>query len=187
MFLQSKIGLPDKVKDFLSSGKPPIYIGFGSNPITNPEKYTAIFEKVLDLTGQRFIISKGWADLQVIDTSEIIFVDEMPFELLFPKLSAVIYHGGTGTLAAIARAGIPQAAFPFMGDQFDNRKRIVELGLSPQTVDFKSMTAESLSSAISACITNDTYKRNALEMAQKLQNINGTEMTIRLIEKELMI
>lgn len=35
-------------------------------------------------------------------------------------LAAVIYHAGTDTMAAIARAGIPQAAFPFMGDQFEN-------------------------------------------------------------------
>jgi len=184
MLLPSKIGLPDKVKDFLSSGKPPIYIGFGSNPITNPEKYTAMFEKVRDLTGQRLIISKGWANLPVIDTRDIIFVDEMPFELLFPKLSAVIYHGGTGTLAAIARAGIPQAAFPFMGDQFDNRKQIVKLGLGPNACDFKKITAEAISSAITECISNDKYKKNAEEISKRLQHVNGIELTIQLIEKE---
>jgi sterol 3beta-glucosyltransferase len=184
MLLPSKIGLPDKVKDFLSLGKSPIYIGFGSNPITNPEKYTAMFEQVRNLTGQRLIISKGWADLPVIDTRDIIFVDEIPFELLFPRLSAVIYHGGTGTLAAIARAGIPQAAFPFMGDQFDNRKQIVKLGLGPNACDFKKITAEAISSAIIECISNDKYKKNAEEISKRLQNVNGIELTIQLIEKE---
>ncbi len=185
MLLPSKIGLPDKVMDFLSSGKPPIYIGFGSNPITNPEKYTAMFEKVRDLTGQRLIISKGWANLPVIDSRDIIFVDEMPFELLFPKLSAVIYHGGTGTLAAIARAGIPQAAFPFMGDQFDNRKQIVKLGLGPNVCDFKKITAEAISSAITECNSDERYKKKAEEISKRLQNVNGVELTVQLIEKEL--
>jgi len=32
-------------------------------------------------------------------------------------------------MAAIARAGIPQAAFPFMADQFSNRDNIFKLGL----------------------------------------------------------
>jgi len=184
MLLPSKYGLPANVDTFLNSGKPPVYIGFGSNPITNPDKYTAMFKQVRDTTGQRLIISKGWADLPVIDTRDIIFVDEMPFELLFPKLASVVYHGGTGTLAAIARAGIPQAAFPFMGDQFDNRKQIVKLGLGPQTCDFKEISAEAISLAITESISNDKYKKNAVEMSQRLQNVNGIELTIQLIEKE---
>jgi vancomycin aglycone glucosyltransferase len=184
MILPSKKGLPANVKDFISSGKPPVYIGFGSNPITNPQKYTAMFEQVRDAANQRLIISKGWADLPVIDAKDIIYVDEMPFELLFPGLAAVIYHGGTGTMAAVARAGIPQAAFPFMGDQFENRKQIVRLGLGPNTCDFKKITAEAISNAITECIMNDQYKKNAVEMSGILQNSNGLELTVQLIENE---
>ncbi|MCX6255743.1 MAG: glycosyltransferase [Bacteroidia bacterium] len=184
MILPSKNGLPSNVEDFLNSGKPPVYIGFGSNPIADPEKYTAMFEHVRDTTNQRLIISKGWADLPIIDAHDILYVDEMPFELLFPRLVAVIYHGGTGTMAAVARAGIPQAAFPFMGDQFANRKQIVKLGLGPDTCDFKKMTAEAISSAITECVTNDKYKKNAVEISQRLQNVNGLELTVQLIENE---
>jgi vancomycin aglycone glucosyltransferase len=184
MLLQSKIGLSVKVEDFLNSGKPPVYIGFGSNPIANPKKYSEMFDQVRNATKQRLIISKGWADLPGSDTDEILFVDEMPFELLFPRLAAIIYHGGTGTMAAVARAGIPQAAFPFMADQFSNRDQIVKLGLGPDTCDFKKMTAEAISEAITECITNDKYKKNAVEILQRLQHVNGVELTIQYIEKE---
>jgi vancomycin aglycone glucosyltransferase len=184
MILPSKNGLPGNVENFLDSGKPPVYIGFGSNPIESPEKYTAMFEQVRDTTNQRLIISKGWADLPVIDVRDILYVDDIPFDLLFPRLAAVIYHGGTGTMAAVARAGVPQAAFPFMGDQFDNRKQIVKLGLGPDTCDFKKISAESISSAITACITNDIFKKNAVEMSQRLRNVNGIDLTVQLIERE---
>jgi vancomycin aglycone glucosyltransferase len=184
MLLPSKTGLPGKVEDFLNSGKPPVYIGFGSNPITSPEKYSQIFKKVSDATNQRLIISKGWAELPETSNPDILYVDEMPFELLFPRLATIIYHGGTGTMAAVARAGIPQAAFPFMGDQFSNRDQIVKLGLGPGTCNFKKMTAEAISSAITECITNDSYKKNAADLAKRLQNVNGTELTVQLIEKE---
>ncbi len=186
MMLPSKNDLPDNVKTFCNSGKPPVYIGFGSNPIVSTEKYNQIFEQVRDATNQRLIISKGWADLPDSNTRDILYVDEMPFDLLFPKLAAAIYHGGTGTMAAIARAGIPQAAFPFMGDQFDNRKQIVKLGLGPETCDFKKMTAESISLAIKECVTNDTFKKNALMISKRLQSVNGLELTIQLIEKEFI-
>jgi vancomycin aglycone glucosyltransferase len=120
MLLPSKNGLPAEVDAFINSGKPPVYIGFGSNPIVNTEKYCQIFEQVSKVTKQRLIISKGWAEFPETNAPDILYVDEMPFELLFPRMAAVIYHGGTGTMAAITRAGIPQAAFPFMGDQLLN-------------------------------------------------------------------
>ncbi len=186
MLLPSQTDLPENVINFCDSGKPPVYIGFGSNPIVGTEKYNRIFEKITDETNQRLIISKGWADLPESSARDILYVDEMPFDMLFPKLAAIMYHGGTGTMAAIARAGIPQAAFPFMGDQFDNRKNIVKLGLGPETCDFKKMTAESISLAVKECITNDKYKKNALELSKRLKNVNGTELTIQLIEKEFI-
>lgn len=184
MLLPSKNLLPGNVEDFLNSGNPPVYIGFGSNPIVNPEKYTGMFEQVRDNTNRRLIISKGWSDLPAIDTHDILFVDEMPFELLFPRLAAVIYHGGTGTMAAVARAGIPQAAFPFMGDQFDNSKKIVEIGLGPKVCDFKKITPDAISNAIIDCVSNESYRKNAAEISKRLQNVNGLELTVQLIEKE---
>ena len=186
MLLPSKNDLPDNVKNFCNSGNPPVYIGFGSNPIADTEKFKLIFEKVNNDTNQRLIISKGWADLPESNSADILYVDELPFDLLFPKLAAAIYHGGTGTMAAIARAGIPQAAFPFMADQFANRDYIFKLGIGPKTCNFKEMTAESISIAINECINNNTYKNNAMDLSNKLKISNGTEQTILLIEKEFI-
>jgi vancomycin aglycone glucosyltransferase len=185
MMLPSQIGLPENAEKFLNSGKPPVYIGFGSNPVSRPEKFSNIFVEVARSTNQRLIISKGWADLPENNTSEILFVDEMPFEILFPQLAAIVYHGGSGTMAAASKAGIPQIAFPFMADQFENRKQIVKLGLGPNTCDFKKLSAEALSLAITECITNENYLKNAQGLSQKLKDTNGVNLTIELIEREL--
>jgi vancomycin aglycone glucosyltransferase len=184
LLLPSNKDLPADTEDFLNSGRPPVYIGFGSNPIVNAGKFIQIFERVRDVTNQRLIISKGWADFPEKNASDILYVDEMPFELLFPRVAAVIYHGGTGTMAAVARAGVPQAAFPFMGDQFENRKQIVRLGLGPETCDFKKISVEAISSAITECISNSKYRKNAEEISARLQNSNGIELTVQLIERE---
>lgn len=186
LVLESNEQLPDNVISFCNSGKPPVYIGFGSNPVADKEKYLSIFEKVSKDTDQRLIISKGWADLPESNSSEILYVDDMPFDLLFPKLAAAIYHGGTGTMASIARAGIPQAAFPFMADQFSNRDNIVRLHLGPRTCNFNEMTAESITAAINDCLTDDLYKKNAFELCERLKKSNGVETTINLIEKMVL-
>jgi vancomycin aglycone glucosyltransferase len=184
MLLSSQNGLPEYVDNFLKSGKPPIYIGFGSNPVDRPEKYNQIFNEVSKETNQRLIISKGWANLQENNSTDILYVDEIPFELLFPRLAAIVYHGGTGTMAAAARAAIPQAAFPFMADQFENRKQIVKLGLGPKTCDFKKLSAEALSSAINDCVNNSEFKKKADEISEKLKMTNGLDLTINLLERE---
>ncbi len=186
MLLPSKSELPDDVINFCNSGKPPVYIGFGSNPIADTERFKQIFEKVRNDTNQRLIILKGWADLPQNNSPDILYVDEIPFDLLFPKLAAVIYHGGTGTMATVSRAGIPQAAFPFIADQFVNRDNIVKLGLGPETCNFKEMTAESISIAVNECIENNLFRNNALALAGKLRNSNGTDLTIQLIEREFL-
>ncbi len=185
MVLPSQHGLPDLVEQFLIAGKPPVFIGFGSNPVARPEKYSSIFNEVSKTTNQRLIISKGWAELSENNTEDILYVDDMPFELLFPRLAAIVFHGGTGTLASAARAGIPQIAFPFMADQFENRKQIVKLGLGPNACDFKKLSKDVLASAISACVSNDVYKKNAVAISKKLQQKDGLSLTLKLVEEEL--
>jgi vancomycin aglycone glucosyltransferase len=184
ILLPAQDGLPEYVDNFLKSGKPPIYIGFGSNPVDRPEKYNPIFNEVSKETNQRLIISKGWANLQENNSTDILYVDDIPFELLFPRLAAIVYHGGTGTMAAAARAAIPQAAFPFMADQFENRKQIVKLGLGPKTCDFKKLTANAISSAIKDCVNNIEFKKKAGEISEKLKMTNGLDLTINLLERE---
>jgi vancomycin aglycone glucosyltransferase len=187
MLLPSNKGLPERVEQFLNSGKPPVFIGFGSNPVSHPEKYSQVFDEVSKATSQRLIISKGWANLPENNSSDILYVDEMPFELLFPHMAAIAYHGGTGTMAIATRAGIPQVAFPFMADQFENRKQIVRLGLGPNACDFKRLSANALSSAIRECVANEQYRKNAVAISQELQKTNGLEMTVNLIEKEFKV
>lgn len=186
MLLPSQKGLSQHVIDFCNEGDPPVYIGFGSNPIADTERFKQIFEKVKNDTNQRLIISKGWADIPEHYSPDILYVDDVPFDLLFPKLAAAVYHGGTGTMAEVSRAGIPQAAFPFMADQFANRDTIVKLGLGPKTCNFKEMKAESISSAIKECITNNTYRTKAIDLSNRLKKSNGTALTIQLIENEFL-
>jgi UDP:flavonoid glycosyltransferase YjiC (YdhE family) len=185
MFLPPKNELPENVKDFIASGKPPVFISFGSNPISEPNKITNIFNRVSAATHQRLIVSKGWAELaSVSSSSDILYVDDMPYETLFPQMAAIIHHGGTGTVASAAKAGVPQAAFPYMFDQFENHKQIIKLGLSPKTCIFKKLSDEALSAAIMDCVTNEQYKINAKEIAKKINNRDGLQLTVKLIEEE---
>jgi vancomycin aglycone glucosyltransferase len=68
-------------------------------------------------------------------------------DVLFPRVAAVVHHGGAGTTAAAARAGVPQVITPMFGDQSYWASRIVDLGVGAMT-PHTTMTEESLTDAL---------------------------------------
>ena len=88
--------------------------------------------------------------------------------------------------ALAIRAGIPQAAFPFMADQFENGKLIVKLGLGSVTCNFKIISAKAISDAINVCIKNESHSKNSLKISEKIKNSNGLDLTINLTQKKLI-
>jgi vancomycin aglycone glucosyltransferase len=186
MLLAPKSGLTDEVEKFLQAGPPPIFIGFGSNPIFDKEKITNIIVEVSKSIQQRFIISKGWAGLNEIEgLNNCLFVDDVPYELLFPRLSLIVHHGGTGTATSAAIAGIPQIIFPFMADQAPNQKQFVKLGISPKTPSFKKLSAKILSEAITECLSNGKYKQKSVEISKIIKNNDGIGKTMKVIEEDM--
>jgi UDP:flavonoid glycosyltransferase YjiC (YdhE family) len=61
--------------------------------------------------------------------SGVIATTFAPFSELLPRASALIYHGGIGTLAQAVAAGIPHLVMPLSHDQPDNADRLRRLGV----------------------------------------------------------
>jgi sterol 3beta-glucosyltransferase len=113
-----------------------------------------------------------------------LLVGHVPFEQLFPRVAAVVHHGGAGTVAAAARAGVPQVVVPQMADQTNWRAQVVGLGLGPRGPAFKRMSERALGTAVSECLSNPRYAARAREVAAALAGTDGVALTVRLIEKD---
>lgn len=182
LFLPSLEPLTERVERFLASGTPPVFIGFGSNPVQHPEKFSRMLEEVSGTTGRRLIISKGWGAIDsMMESDQCLFVDEVPYDLLFPRIAMAVHHGGIGTMAAAAKAGIPQACFPFMADQFMNRNEMVRIGISPETTSFRKLSARHLTRVILEGLSDPRFREKAIEIAADINRSNGTELTARLV------
>jgi len=68
-----KSTLPENIEKFLDSGKPPVFTGFGSNPVSDSEKFASIINDVALNSGKRLIISKGQGDLPDNNSSDILY------------------------------------------------------------------------------------------------------------------
>lgn len=134
--------LPADVEAFLERGEPPIFVGFGSMPAAGDSAHRPI--AAARATGCRIIVSRGWADLELIDDApDCMAVGDVSHDVLFPRVAAVVHHGGAGTTAAAARAGVPQVITPMFGDQFYWAGRIADLGAGA-TTPHATMTEEFL-------------------------------------------
>lgn len=109
---------PPDLDAFLRSGPPPVYIGFGSIVIEDPERLTAILLEAVRMAGVRAIISRGWSKLggSSPSTRDVFYLGDCPHEWLFPRVAAVIHHGGAGTTACGLRYGRPTSIVPFFGE-----------------------------------------------------------------------
>ena len=108
-----------------------------------------------------------------------------PFDKLFPKVSAVVHHGGVGTIAECLRAGIPFLSCPVifpMGDQHFWGMRSYQLGCSPKPTPLKRLTREVLLQKIEEILRSQHMPRAAQHIASQLATENGVENCVRLIE-----
>ena len=164
----------DSLRAFLEAGSPPVYLGFGSMSNSSPEATTRLMIEALTRTGQRGIIAKGWGRLAASDVPDSVFMlDQAPHDWLFPRMAAVIHHGGAGTTAAALRAGVPSTIVPHMADQPYWGRRVYELGVGSKMIPRHKLNAERLATAIRQMVTDQTMQHRAAELGQKIQQEDG--------------
>lgn len=172
--------LPADVEAFLEHGGPPIFVGFGSMPATGDAAHWPIV--AARAMGHRVIVSKGWADLELIDDApDCMSVGDVNHEILFPRVAAVVHHGGAGTTATAARAGVPQVITPMFGDQFYWAARIVDLGIGVAT-PHATMTEEFLTEALRD-VLHPSVENQARTLSSQVRR-DGTEVATRQLELE---
>jgi vancomycin aglycone glucosyltransferase len=151
--------LPDELEAFLDAGEPPVYVGFGSMPMRASQDAAPVAIEAVRAQGRRVLVSRGWADLGLIDDKDDCFgVGEVNHQVLFRRVAAVVHHGGAGTTTTAARAGAPQVVVPQFVDQPYWAGRVAELGIGAAH-DGPTPTFESLSAALRTALTPETRAR----------------------------
>lgn len=149
--------LSAEIEAFLAAGDPPLYVGFGS--LRAPAGLSQAMIEAARALGCRAIVSRGWADLALIDDrTDTLSIGEVNQQALFKRVAAVIHHGGAGTTTAAALAGAPQVVVPQMYDQHYFARRVQALGIGFAHAP-GAPTATSLSDALRRTLTTATAER----------------------------
>jgi UDP:flavonoid glycosyltransferase YjiC (YdhE family) len=177
---------PADLLAFLEAGNPPIFIGFGSMPLKDPERTTNMILKALSQSGQRGILHTGWGGLgnQALP-GHVFKIDWAPYGWLFPRMSMVIHHGGSGTTAFALRSGVPSCVVSFVFDQFYWGERIAEVGVGPAPIRYSGLTVARLKEVIQLGVTSSQIRRSAEIFGGKIRAENGIENTLHVIDQIL--
>lgn len=105
-----------ELAQFLQSGPPPVYIGFGSIVVENPQRLIHTVLEAVARAGVRAIVSKGWSELSGQPGLDVFYIGDCPHTWLFQHVAAVVHHGGAGTTACGLLNGKPTAIVPFFGE-----------------------------------------------------------------------
>jgi UDP:flavonoid glycosyltransferase YjiC (YdhE family) len=157
---------PAALARFLAAGAPPVYVGFGSLTDRDPAGLAQLAVTALRRAGCRGLLQRGWAGLAPaqdpeLDGDDVLTVEEVPHDWLFPRLAAVVHHGGVGTTHTGLRAGIPAVVVAFFTDQPFWARRVAALGVGPAPVPRRQLTVDRLTAARRAATGNQAMHARA--------------------------
>jgi vancomycin aglycone glucosyltransferase len=162
--------LPAKLETFLAAGPPPVYLGFGSMTDTDPAGTTRMMLRAIELAGCRALVSEGWAGLGREPLPEgVLAIGSVSHASLFPRLAAVVHHGGAGTTTTATRAGVPQIVVSHIFDQVYWGERVAALGAGPPQIPRMQLTAERLAAALREVLENEVIQERARELGGRLR------------------
>ena len=161
--------LPDDLEEFLASGPPAIYLGFGS--MRASDQTGRVLVESARALGLRSILSQGWAGLIPDDMGDdCLSIGDVNHAKLFPRVAAIVHHGGAGTTASAAWAGRAQVIIPHNYDQSYWAHRVQELGVGISGPLRDDLTEEALVQALRECLRPEvTTRAQALAGRMELQ------------------
>lgn len=173
---------PEDLVRFIDAGPPPVYVGFGSMPSRRPDRSTRAVLQALERVGQRAVIHAGWGSLVPEDLpSSIHAIGVVPHAWLFPRMAAVVHHGGSGTTHAGLRAGRPSILVPFLFDQFTWGRRVAAMGVGPPAIPHSRLSAARLADALDQAVHDSKMQRRASDLQRKMTAEGGVRQAVHAL------
>lgn len=173
-----------EIVSFLKAGNKPLFITFGSagwSESDNDEIIKIVINALTETDERGIMLINGEYNKSLI-SENLFIVNEIPYNWILDKVSAVIHHCGMGTTAEVLRAGLPSVPVPHMVDQFQWAKRLVDADVSTQAIDRKKLTAAKLSSAIVELKTNCALREKAVAISKQIASEKGLKNAVKVIE-----
>jgi len=162
----------------LDPERPVFYFTMGSSG------YTRFFNQALQIFGDteyQVVITTGGLFLDVDRIPPNCHIEEFaPGRSIMEKSSAVVNHGGNGTVYQAITAGTPLVGIPYHIDQEINLQRVEDLGFGFM-ISERNCNSATLFSALQKLVSDPSYRQNARRLQSVLTKYRGPELAARRI------
>ena len=100
---------------------------------------------------------------------------------LLKRSSAVVSHGGAGTVLGAAAHGLPQIVVPLLADQWENGVAVTEAGCGI-ALEPGGRSVNDFEHSLTALLASPSHRDAAARVAQGIQAMPGVEMLALEIE-----
>lgn len=166
----------EQLADFLAAGPSPVYLGFGSMSVVQPQRIRELAVAAARSAGVRLILAG--TDLAGPDGDDVLGIDDVPHDWLFGRVRGVVHHGGAGTTHAALLAGIPQLAVPHIADQPYWGRRAHEEGLGPAPLPLNQLTADRLADRLRALTQSPDFADHAQTLGKQAEQEHGVRNAV---------
>ena len=156
----------ERLQDWIAASTPPIYFGFGSMPVDDPDALVTAIGRACRGVGERAVISAGWNDFEVSSDDTVRVVGQVDHRTVLPACRAVVHHGGAGTTSATVRAGKPAVVCSVGSDQPFWGAQLERLGVGT-AMPLSKLDAQSLERRLRT-VLDPEYTRRADAVAAQL-------------------
>lgn len=180
-----RVPLREDLANWLDEGPSPIYFGFGSLPVLEPQKMVDMAVAIAHILKSRAIIAAGWSGMDSEEQrlpATVRMIKSVDHELLFPRCSTIIHHGGAGTTHTAIESGTPSIICSTYADQPFWGERVTELGIG-RHIPFPKLTQEKLLRAIRELQTK-AVRAKASAVASQMKAENGLASALKFVEKQ---
>jgi len=161
-----------KLTEFIEKHEKILFITFGSMPNPEPKLKTKIILEILERNKIPAIINSASGGLVKPDkfNSELIyFVSQISYDWIFPKMYAVIQHGGAGTTHLAIKYGCATMIIPHFMDQFVWDKITFNMGVGPKGVKISKITIKNLEPKVLELFNNKSFKEKSAKIGIKMK------------------
>ena len=177
---------PAELEEFLNSGPPPVFFGFGDMTPENTSDFVELAAAAGRQAGMRQVIQAEQADPTPAgrpQSGDSIVVGDLPHDWLFPKMAALVHHAGAGTAAAGLRAGVPAVTVPVLADQPFWAARVAALGVGPPPIPHRRLSVPALAAAIRDAVERPSYRTQAGALSRRMASEDGTAPVISTLAR----
>jgi sterol 3beta-glucosyltransferase len=177
---------PRRLAEFVAdgAGQPVVYLGFGSMPGPGPARLADAIVTAADRSGMRAVVASASPELRrLLPAGRFLVIRQAPHDWLFPRVQAIVHHGGAGTTGAAVMAGRPQVIWPFGIDQPFWARRMAALGVAPAARPVQALTGPALTAALDQVLGDQRYAGAAADLARLVAAEDGLDAAVGQLER----